>query len=86
MDVIIQCGVRQDMPTWTLSSIVVTMYIHDFPLLSTITWNVTHMDFTMKIILKAGFHHIVEIIWGLNVVSSTSLDAIILNSENVIVK
>ena len=38
----------------------------------------------MKIIMKVGCHHIVEMIWVLIVVSSTSLDAIILKSENVI--
>ena len=40
----------------------------------------------MKIIMKVGCHHIVQMSWGLNVVSSTILGAIILKSENVIVK
>ena len=40
----------------------------------------------MKIILKFGCHHMVEMIWGLNVVSLTSLGAITLKSENFDVK
>ena len=40
----------------------------------------------MKIITKVGCHHIVENSWGLNVVSSTILGAIMLKSENFIIK
>ena len=58
----------------------------DLPSSSTITSNLTQIDFIMKIIIKVGFHHIVQMRCGLNVVSSTSLDAIILKSENGVVK
>ena len=84
MDVSIQCRVRWYRETWNVSSNVAAMYIPDLSSLSTISWNVAHMDVIMKMILNFGFHHIIEMIWGLIVVSSTSLDAIILKSENVI--
>ena len=85
MDVTIQCKARWYMPT-SLSSVVATMYIPDLPSSSTIAWNLTQMDFIMKIIKQVGCHHIVQMILGLNVVSSTILNTIILKSENVIVK
>ena len=44
------------------------------------------MDVITKVILKFGFHDIVEMIWGLIVVSLESLSVIILKSENVVVK
>ena len=66
--------------------IVVMMYILDLYSLSTIAWNVTHMDSIMKMILKVGFHHTIEMIWGLIVVSSTILSFIILKHQKVVVK
>ena len=61
------------------------MYIPDLSSLSTISWNVAHMDVIMKMILNFCFHHIIEMIWGFIVVSSTSLGVSILKSENVVV-
>ena len=83
MDVTIQCKVRRYMSI-SLSYVVATLYIPDLPLSSTISWNLTQIYFIMKIIMKVGFHHIVQMCWVLNVVSSTSLDAIIPKSENVV--
>ena len=86
MEIIIQRGVRWDFPTWTLSSIIATLYIPDLSLLSTIAWNVTDMDFIMKIILKVGSPHIIQVIWGLTALFLTNLSDIILKSEKVVVK
>ena len=85
MEVIIHYGLIWDWETWTLSYIVLTMYIPDLTSSSTISYNVTHMFVIMKIILKFVLYHIVEMIWGLIVVSSTSLCVGILKSENVVV-
>ena len=85
MDVIIQCGLRVDRAAWTLSSIVVMMYILELSLSSTISCNVTHMVVIMKTIFKVVWHHIFEIICGIIVPTTIRISVGILKIGNVVV-